>query len=70
MEHAKFSIFLNYCALTISVPLDLWLVAVQSRVNDDCTSQTHCLTLSPKGHPKLINNVSLEVDAILRDWAI
>lgn len=56
--------------LTASVPLNLWLVAVQGRVNDDRTSQTHGLTLSSKRHTKLINNVSLEGDAILRHWAI
>lgn len=56
--------------LTVSVPLDLWLVAVQGRVDDDCTSQTHGLTLSSKWYAKLINNVSLEGDAILRHWAV
>lgn len=56
--------------LTVSVPLDLWLVAVQSGVNDDRAPQTHGLTLPSKRYTKLINNVSLEGDAILRHWAI
>lgn len=34
--------------LTVSVPLHLWLVTVQSRVDDDCAPQTHGLTLSPE----------------------
>lgn len=56
--------------LTVSVPLDLRLVAVQSRVDDDRASQTHGLTLSSKRYPKLVDNVSLEGDAILRHWAL
>lgn len=43
---------------------------MQSRVDDDRTSQTHGLALSSKRHAKRINNVSLEVDAVLGHWAI
>lgn len=56
--------------LTISVPLDLRLVAVQSRVDDDRAPQTHGLTLSSKRYAKLVDDVSLEGDAILRHWAL
>ena len=36
------------CLLTVFVPLDLWLVAVQGRVDDDGAAQAHGLPLSSK----------------------
>lgn len=56
--------------LTVSVPLHLWLVAVQRRVDDHRASQTHGLALPPERHAELIDNVSLEGDAVLGHWAV
>lgn len=51
--------------LTVSVPLHLWLVAMQRWVDNHRASQTHGLALSPKRHPELIDNVSLEGNTVL-----
>lgn len=56
--------------LTVSVPLHLWLVAVQRRVDDHRAPQTHGLALPPEGHAEFIDNVSLEGDAVLGHWAV
>lgn len=56
--------------LTVAVPLDPGLVALQHRVNDDRAAQTHGLTFSSKRYTKLIHDVSLESDAILRHGPI
>lgn len=56
--------------LTVSVPLHLWLVAVQCRVDDHRAAQTHGLALPSEGHAKLIDDVSLEGDAVLGHRAV
>lgn len=56
--------------LTVPVPLDPRLVALQYRVNDNRAAQAHGLAFSSKRYTELINNVSLEGDAVLRHWSI
>lgn len=56
--------------LTVFVPLDLRLVAMQSGVDDDSAAQAHGLTLSSKRHTKPVNDLSLEGDAVFRHWTL
>lgn len=68
-EGLKVSQCSNTSLPTISVPLHLRLVAVESWVDNYCAAQTHGLPLSSKRHSKRINDVNLERDAILGNWA-
>lgn len=56
--------------LTIPVPLDPRLVALQYRVNDNRAAQAHGLAFSSKRYAELIDNVSLESDAVLGHGSI
>lgn len=46
--------------LTVSVPLDVWLEALDVRIDDNRAAQAHCLAFSPKGHVKLVGEADLE----------
>ena len=52
------------------VPEHLRLVALDSRIDDDCAAQAHSLSLSAKGNSKLVNNRGPEGDTIFRTVAI
>lgn len=52
--------------LTISVPHYLWLVALHSGVDNDCTAQTHGLSLTAKRNIKLVDDSSVEGHTIFR----